>query len=266
MVGQGIGASLLHEVGHQASDLLGLLNSVQASVRERRAATHDPALRAAWFCWEKWSSEAISDFWAIAHLGPSATLGLIGVVSLPRALVFRIDLDDPHPFPWIRVMLSAAIGDVLYPHPQWAQISGMWESMYPTTAVAPEGSFLIEGLRRTMREFASVIAGVRPKLLRGEALGSCLRRLDRSPNRLWNVWECMRSSTAALRLPPTLALAAVSQARADGRLSPESESRVIRSLLTEWAIRSSLDSTNRRAFVPPHALRVETHLSLQAAV
>ena len=46
-------------------------------------------------------------------------MGLMGVVSLPRAFVFRIDLADPHPTPWLRVKLSAAMGQALYPHPQW---------------------------------------------------------------------------------------------------------------------------------------------------
>jgi hypothetical protein len=35
--------------------------------------------------------------------------------------LFRINLDDPHPFPWLRVKLSCALGQALYPHPQWGK-------------------------------------------------------------------------------------------------------------------------------------------------
>ena len=41
--------------------------------------------------------------------------------------------------------------------------------------------------------------------------------------------------------PPALAFAALGQARAAGRLSPELESRIVGNLLTHWALHSTLD-------------------------
>ena len=76
-------------------------------------------------------SEIVADLWAVAKVGITSTIGLIAVVSLPRAFVFPINLEDPHPAPWIRVMLSAAIGQALYPDPPWARLSELWESFYP---------------------------------------------------------------------------------------------------------------------------------------
>lgn len=109
MVGSGIASSLVHEVGHQGSALLDLVNSMRGPVQQvqRRHAGNQ---RMAWTIWERWLSEIIADFWAVAKLGVTATQGLMGVVSLPRAFVFRMNLDDPHPFPWIRVKLSASMG------------------------------------------------------------------------------------------------------------------------------------------------------------
>ena len=52
----------------------------------------------------------------------------MGVVSLPRPFVFRPNTDDPHPTPWVRVKLSCAIGEKLFPHPQWARLAALWES------------------------------------------------------------------------------------------------------------------------------------------
>jgi hypothetical protein len=46
-----------------------------------------------------------------------------------------------------------------------------------------------------------------------------------------------------------LALAAISQARVDGRLSSQGESRLLMRLLTEWAVQSSLDALN--SICPP---------------
>ena len=129
MVGTGIASSLVHEVGHQAAALLDLVNSLRSVLRRLQRSAG--AARRAWQLWERWISEIVADFWSVARVGIASTLGLIGVVSLPRAFVFRLNVDDPHPMPWIRVKLSAAIGDALYPHPQWQRLSATWESFYP---------------------------------------------------------------------------------------------------------------------------------------
>jgi hypothetical protein len=128
MIGYGIASSLVHEVGHQAAALLGLVESLRSVLHEvgKRA---EPPERGAWRLWERWISEIIADFWAIAKVGIASTLGLISIVSLPRWFVFRVSLDDPHPFPWIRVMLSCAVGAALYPHRQWAKLAAVWKSL-----------------------------------------------------------------------------------------------------------------------------------------
>ena len=114
MVGSGIASSLFHEVGHQGAALLSL-ESLRPVLRGLRKGS--PSDAAAWDLWERWISEIVADFWSVARVGVASTMGLMGVVSLPRAFVFRINPDDPHPAPWIRVKLSAAIGKALYPQP-----------------------------------------------------------------------------------------------------------------------------------------------------
>src|SRR5262249_1220878 len=94
LVGSGIASSLVHEVGHQAAALLDLVNSFRPAlqVEQRTGGTE----QLAWQLWERWTSEIISDFWSVAKVGIASTTGLIGVVSLPRAFIFRFDLEDPH--------------------------------------------------------------------------------------------------------------------------------------------------------------------------
>jgi hypothetical protein len=245
MVGQGIGASLIHEVGHQAAALLDLLPPLRAALFQKQRTSSNTFVRAAWVCLERWCSEIVADLWAVAYLGASATLGLIGVVSLPRALVFRVELTDPHPFPWIRVMLSSALGAALYPHPQWAQIAAMWAAMYPSTHLPRTTGLIVQSLQSRLQEFADLVLALRLPALAGESLGQCLRKLDRSPDRLHAVWDRLRTAPSRWhKLPPTLALAAISQARVDGRLSSQGESRLLMRLLTEWAVQSSLDALN----------------------
>jgi hypothetical protein len=108
MIGSGIASSLVHEVGHQAAALLNLVASLRPMLQALWRNDVDPE-RSVWRYWERWISEVVADLWSVARVGVASTVGLIGVVSLPRPFVFRINLNDPHPIPWIRVKLSAAI-------------------------------------------------------------------------------------------------------------------------------------------------------------
>ena len=136
MIGSGVASSLFHEVGHQGAALLGLVPALQLALQAKQREARDPLV---WRLWERWVSEVIADFWSIARAGVVSTLGLIGVVSLPRAFVFRINFNDPHPAPWIRVKLSCAIGDSLLPAPAMAkEYADLWSSYYPIGDLADE--------------------------------------------------------------------------------------------------------------------------------
>ena len=140
-----------------------------------------------WAIWERWISEIVADFWAVARVGIAATRGLIGVVSLPRPFVFRFDLDDPHPTPWLRVKLSAAVGDALYPHPQWARLAALWEELYPPTGLEDARLTLLRRLESLMPAFVTLLINHRPARpgwpipARGVAEPTCRRR------RVWPV-------------------------------------------------------------------------------
>lgn len=82
MVGSGIASSLVHEVGHQGSVLLDLINSFRPRVQKMQKQGGKEVV--AWRFLERWLSEILADFWSVARVGVASTLGLIGVASLPR--------------------------------------------------------------------------------------------------------------------------------------------------------------------------------------
>jgi hypothetical protein len=244
MVGSGIASSLVHEVGHQAAALLDLV----ASLRPVLQALQRGADRFVWQLWERWISEIVADFWAVARVGIASTLGLIAVVSLPRVFVFRIDIGDPHPSPWIRVLLSCAVGQALYPHAQWERVASMWASFYPLAGLAPAEAGLFERLRASMATLVQLIAHHRPPRLRGRSLAEVLSAPERAPAGLAHAWRHWQREPAALyRARPSIVFAALGQARIDGRLSPEDESRLLAKLLTHWALASTLQQAARCA-------------------
>ncbi len=252
MVGSGIASSLIHEVGHQASALLGLVPSMQAILKVEQGKGAEQQV---WGLFERWISEILADFWSVARVGITSTLGLIGVVSLPRPFVFRLNIDDPHPMPWIRVKLSCAMGGALYPHPQWERIERLWESFYPTEGLNAEHRGLIGRIEAAIPVFVALLVDHRPESLRGKSLREAMEIEARQPERLTGRFQEWNQAPAQMyRDPPSLVFAVLGQARADERLSPEDEGQLLAKLLNHWAMRSTLDTSAFCAMAPRTAV------------
>jgi hypothetical protein len=242
MIGSGLASSLVHEVGHQGAELLNLLQSLRP-VLQKPQQVKGP-WQMAWRIWERWLSEIVADFWSVARVGIGSTMGLIGVVSLPRVFVFRLDPEDPHPAPWIRVKLSCAMGQALYPHPQWERLAGLWESFYPLAGPDREKQNLFAMLENTIPALVAILAQHRPPALRGKALKEVLASADLQPARLAALDQAWRRSPELMQAAaPTLVFAVIGQAKADGKITPEEESRLLDSMLRYWALRDTLNAS-----------------------
>jgi hypothetical protein len=249
MVGSGIASSLVHEVGHQAAALLSLVESLRPILQGLQRGANPGQI--AWQMWERWISEIVADFWSVARIGIGSTLGLMGVVSLPPVFVFRLSVDDPHPIPWIRVKLSAAIGEALYPHPQWQRLSAIWDALYPPVGLAPQAQDLLQQLLATMPSFVAVLVNHRPKSLRGRSLTEVMDTAERQPARLAALYQLWLAQPSHMyRTAPGLVFAVIGQARIDGKLSPELESEVLAKLLTHWALRATVNMSEICAAAP----------------
>ena len=96
-------------------------------------------------------------------------------------------------------------------------------------------------LEATIPAFVGLVVHHRPRALRGASLAEALRVQDRSPERLRALWAAWRRTPSlAPRFAPSLALAVLGQARADGALPSERESGDTARLLTAWASRAAL--------------------------
>lgn len=248
MVGSGIAASLIHEVGHQASALLDLTASLRPLLQgmQRSGGT-------AWRLFERWIGEILSDFWSCARLGVAATLGLMSVVGLPRPFMFRLNLDDPHPVPWLRVRLSCAMGMAMFPHPQWQRLARLWSDYYPLDGLDAQRRHLFAEVLAAMPGFVGLLVNHRPPALRGRSLREALGVAERQPAQLdaqYRVWQ--QRPAAMYRAAPSLVFAVLGQARANARLTPEEESHLFAKLLTHWALRSAIDGTHSPAVRSRH--------------
>lgn len=241
MVGTGIASSLIHEVGHQAAALLGLVDSLrpvlQGLSKERAKDS------SAWSLWDRWISEIVADLWSVGRVGITSTIGLIGVVSLPRVFVFRLNVDDPHPTPWIRVKLSAAIGKVLHPQEGWDRLTELWHSYYPLDGIQGEQRETLLQLERGIPELVHVLLNHRPPALRGQRIADSMDIEEVRPAKLRELLNSWRARPQGMyEARPVVVLAALGQGRADGKLTPEEESTVLGKLLNHWALWSTLQA------------------------
>jgi len=254
MVGAGIASSLIHEVGHQAAALLDLVKSLRGVLEERARA--DVSQGDVWRLWARWISEIVADFWSVARVGAASTLGLIGVVSLPRVFVFRLNADDPHPTPWIRVKLSAAIGQALYPQPAWNHLAELWESYYPLERLDEPQQRFLKKVESTIPALVALLVNHRPAALRGRSLSEVLELESRQPARLRDLLDEWRVQPRKMyRTEPTVVFAVIGQARVDGQITPEEESTVLGKLLTHWALQSTLQAASDCAMPAPRPCR-----------
>lgn len=234
MIGSGIASSLIHEVGHQGSELLNLTTSIRSEIKQIMNQTQQ---KTPWALFSRWLNEIISDFWAMAHLGITATNGLMSVVSLPSYFVFRIGVDGPHPFPWIRVKISIAFGRELYPHPQWDILAKQWESFYPTQELPKQKQELIALLEKTLPDFTKMVVNHKPVSLKGRVLKEIFPYQLRQPAQLQVTYSQWRKQPKLTQtVAPSLAFAIIGQAKADGNITAKEESKLLTRLLTHWAL------------------------------
>lgn len=240
MIGAGIASSLAHEAGHQGAALLDLVPSLRGVLGAMTRAPGREAL--AWCLWERWASEIVADLWALGRVGIASTLGLITIVSLPKAFVYRVSTVDPHPAPWIRVLLSAAVGEALYPDARWRRLAGIWEEMYPLEQAPPQARALLGLLKSTLPVVAPLLAEHRPRSLGGRALSEVLASADRTPARLAALGPRLGGSAQAYAaLRPSIAFAVIGQGRVDGTVTPEQESELLGQLMEAWALDTAIE-------------------------
>ena len=256
MVGFGISSSLIHEVGHQAEMLMGLSRELKPKLA-REAERAAPRDRFAMRCYAQWTTEILADSWGISHLGIAAPRGLMGVLSLPSAFLFRMKQGDPHPMPWLRVMLCLRLGAALYPDPQWRHFERIWKRLYPIPDAHRRPNSPVMKLISGIDTFISRYLAHRPRSLDGMTMRDLLRRPGRNAARLRTRFAAFKRNPASLSiLRPTTALAVLGQGFADHRLGTEEDSRTLARLLRRWALKKNTDeplgsqSTNRRATLP----------------
>lgn len=119
--------ALFHETGHQVAYLTGWTAELTAVLTERlsRRSTELAAL------WQGWTSEVAADVHAFAQAGWAPIAALSNVVDGLTSTVYRIRTGDPHPYPFIRVLLNVALCRSWYGPGPWDDVAASWLHRHP---------------------------------------------------------------------------------------------------------------------------------------
>jgi hypothetical protein len=234
MVGSGIASSLIHEVGHQAAESMELTKGIRIALGKKM--TFATKNKLAWKHYERWISEILADCWAMGHLGISATLGLMGVVTLPKYFQFRLDLDDPHPAPYVRVKLSCAFGKALFPHLQWEKVWQMWQIFYPTDDLPADKKVILSMLDEEEKNFVQLVLSYTSATLKGKQLAQIFPYAQRQPIMLQHLFqEWKKNKDLIENAAPTMVFAVLGQAKFDQQINAVEENKLLTQQLRNWA-------------------------------
>ena len=240
MIGTGIASSLVHEVGHQAAALLDLVELAAAG------AAPDAARRRA------------------GAVG-LANLGALDFRDRRRLLVGGAGRHRGHarpdggrqPAAGVRVPdeHERSAPDAL--DPREAQRGDRRGTLSASAMAATErrlGTVLpasrhdaavaavLDALQDSMPAFVALLINHRPKSLRGRSLAQVMETAQRQPARLSALYRDWHANPSDMyRTSPTLVFAVLGQARSDGQISPEDESKLLCKLLTFWALRATVN-------------------------
>lgn len=233
----GLAGSVAHEVGHQAAALLQLVPALQAKIaaaKQGRSAVEAEGLEH----YASWSSEILADYWAVGRVGVAHTLGLFALLSLPSPYVFLGGKERVHPIPWIRVHISAALGDALWPHPQWHTLAARWSELYPPAQAGARKQRLLRTLLSLLPEFVRLLVAVRTPAMGARSLFDLMARDGMGPRPLLERFREFQASVDDLRRArPSEVFAVLGQARASSALSAADETSILDTLLLDWAVR-----------------------------
>lgn len=228
-----LAVGILHESAHEALVRLNIVREFPAILHRKLVeANAPPVVRQILPLWTK---EWGPDFWGFLCCGIAQTAGIRDILSLPPADVFKVSFNDPHPAPWLRVLLSF----------EWAKkawgdegIYNIWErewlNTYPLEHAPLASQRILSTARRYLPLMNDVLFHARFSALNGGTLPSLfdLRRLD--PRILESkAASFLRTRELKLTSPPSEHIAMFAFLREKRLLREESLDRV----MTHWFIK-----------------------------
>lgn len=188
--------SIAHEAGHQGLATLGLVTVLSAVLRAAVARAGAP--RALVDLFGLWAKEIGPDFWTFCATGIAAAGGLAEILALPPRIAFRVSYTDPHPPPFLRVLLAFELCRQEWGHGVWDEWEEEWLRLYPLRGITRETARLLRHARRYLPRVAGALRTTKFRVLGGRKIPDLFELSALHPREL--EWKLRRADSGVLTL------------------------------------------------------------------
>jgi hypothetical protein len=224
--------SIIHEAGHLAMVQLGLVHVLPKAISETLADAGAPELIQKLFA--LWTMEIGPDFWGFCNCGTAQASSVMEILTLPQERVFKVSATDPHPPPFLRVLLAFEWCRQQWGSGDWDEWEKQWLAIYPLDEASKQDRKVLVAGKRYLSTVSRALFQTKFSNLDQRTIPS-LFDLDRiAPLRLGRFIREAESSGLldVSELSPCGQLALFRTLRNKSKLSEQSLDR----LMTTWLI------------------------------
>ncbi len=226
--------SIMHEVGHEAMVRLGMVRTIPALFRAALQKAGAPAALQDLFA--LWSSEIGPDFWTFCACGPAQAGTVKEILALPSRQVFGVSWTDPHPPPYLRVLLSVQWCRHVWGVGDWDRWEKEWLEIYPLSGISQRQRELLTEATRYLPLIASALLNSKFRVLTRRRIPDLFELNTLAPselNRVVKQWDSAALDLKGFR--PCAQLAVFRSLRETKNLSERS----VDQLMTQWLMNLS---------------------------
>lgn len=221
--------SIVHEAGHEGLTRLDLVRILPDAIRSGLTAFKVPTNVAELF--GLWSSEIGPDFWTFCASGIAQTSSIREILSLPSTNVFQLSWVDPHPPPYLRVLLSFEWCRRQWGRGEWDDWEKDWDTLYPLDS-APSGVQRILRIgRKCIPIIGKILFNTKFRVLNGRRLPDLFDLTALDPANIRKIVDSIESGKLDLTgISPCVQLSVFRMIRDRKKFSED----FINKIMTEW--------------------------------
>ncbi len=218
--------SIHHEAGHQALKRTGLQTAIPDALRAALARAGAPEAVQQRFA--RWSSEIGPDFWAFCSTGLAQPAATREILALPPAHVLRVSPSDPHPPPYLRVLLCFDWARQVWGRGEWDTWEREWEACYPLELAPAATQAALREARTYLPIVSSTLLNTKFRVLQGRTVPELFDLTELAPWKLRAVADTARSGCLKLTgLSPSAQLTVFRMIRDTSNVSERRLNRIM---------------------------------------
>ena len=236
--------SVLHEAGHQSLTRLQLVAALPLAFRA--ALTRAGAPKPVCDLYALWAFEIGPDFWGFCLSGVAQAAAMRELFAMPPSHALRLSVTDPHPPPYLRVLLAFDWCRRAFGRGRWDAWEQEWELLYPLTGPAGTTRTLLQNARRFVPVVGDALFNYRFRELENRALVDLFDLAAISPSEVRRVAMRASGGTLDLRgLTPCAQLAVFAELREMRAMTEERLDELMTAWLRHLGERRPLKKTTR---------------------